>query len=35
MKKYIASIVAVLTCSLYMNSVSAASVNVAIDSSPA
>mgnify|MGYP006168353019 FL=1 len=35
MKKYIASIVAVLTCSLYMNSVSATSVNVAIDSSPA
>ena len=35
MKKYIASIVAVLSCSLYMNSVSAASVNVAIDSSPA
>ena len=35
MKKYIASIVSVLTCSLYMNSVSAASVNVAIDSSPA
>ena len=35
MKKCIASIVAVLTCSLYMNSVSATSVNVAIDSSPA
>ena len=35
MKNYIASIVAVLTCSIYMNSVSAASVNVAIDSSPA
>lgn len=35
MKNYIASIITVLTCSVYMNSVSAASVNVAIDSSPA
>ena len=35
MKKKLVSILSVLACSFYMNSASAASVNVAIDSSPA